>query len=230
MHSIRRALKRKYSSKGHVIYTFEDANPDPQQRGDMCDCVFDQLVDAATSEAEELGADAPSESPGTSFLAAAAGTRFPAAAARGSFPAADPSFLAAAAGGSFPAAAPCYLGIPNLNPEAPHSPSQDLSQLQQRINVVCGTTYGVMLLPQGEVLVDVGTPEQRVVSPTEFERLAGKGTFKNWRHSIKVVDRGERLGLLMPWGEHKLRGKGEGCSTSVRMCALHDRRDQERSR
>ena len=54
--------------------------------------------------------------------------------------------------------------------------------------VACGPIQGLMLLRSQRILINAGTPAAALVSPTEFERLGGKGSCKQWRSSIRVVD------------------------------------------
>lgn len=58
------------------------------------------------------------------------------------------------------------------------------------IPVVCGKLVGLMLLPSKRIVVDAGTPQAREVSPTEFERLGGRGSRKRWRRTVFVIDGG----------------------------------------
>lgn len=62
------------------------------------------------------------------------------------------------------------------------------------VPVECGGKYGILLLPKGRILIaDPGPEGMREVSPTEFERLGGKGAAKKWRQSIRLRD-GEQGG------------------------------------
>lgn len=54
--------------------------------------------------------------------------------------------------------------------------------------VVCGPISGLLHVHKGKILVDIGTPQEREVSATEFERLGGRGATKKWRQSIRLVN------------------------------------------
>lgn len=56
------------------------------------------------------------------------------------------------------------------------------------VPVVCGSLEGLMLLPSLRIILDAGTPAAREVSPTEFERLGGRGSSKKWRRTVFVLD------------------------------------------
>ena len=56
---------------------------------------------------------------------------------------------------------------------------------QDEVHVVCGDLQGVLLLPKRRVLLNAGSPSAFEISPTEFERLGGKGRVKKWRMSVK---------------------------------------------
>lgn len=64
---------------------------------------------------------------------------------------------------------------------------------EMRIAVVCGNLMGVMLLPKQRVVVRMGDTVAEV-SPIEFEQMAGKGTNKKWRASIRVTEEGKSEG------------------------------------
>lgn len=65
-------------------------------------------------------------------------------------------------------------------------------QVDVRVAVECGGLLGIMLLPRGRVLIYPGTDAAREVTPTEFEKLGGKGAAKKWRSSIRLKD-GEHM-------------------------------------
>jgi hypothetical protein len=72
-------------------------------------------------------------------------------------------------------------------PAAGTSPGSGEGQgVDVRVSIVCGGLPGVLLLPQMRVLVSVGARGLREVSPTEFERLGGKGAAKKWRQTIQL--------------------------------------------
>jgi len=56
--------------------------------------------------------------------------------------------------------------------------------LEAEVHVVCGDLRGVLLLPKRRILLNAGTLSALEVSPTEFERLGGKGRVKKWRMSV----------------------------------------------
>jgi len=64
------------------------------------------------------------------------------------------------------------------------SPGED----EVRVAVTCGSLAGMMLLPKRIMLVGAGTPQAKEVSPTEFERLGGKGCNKRWKSSIQLAN------------------------------------------
>ncbi|GBF96744.1 hypothetical protein Rsub_09486 [Raphidocelis subcapitata] len=70
-----------------------------------------------------------------------------------------------------------------------------------RIGVTCGGVAGVLLLPRKRVLLHPGTPAAVEVSPTEFERLGGKATYKRWRSSIRVADASAEAWVGRPVGD-----------------------------
>lgn len=63
-----------------------------------------------------------------------------------------------------------------------------------RVSVVCGAIKGVLLLPKRRIIINAGTKGAREVSPTEFERLGGKGSAKKWRLSIRLRSGGRHIG------------------------------------
>ncbi|GBF96742.1 hypothetical protein Rsub_09484 [Raphidocelis subcapitata] len=85
---------------------------------------------------------------------------------------------------------------------APAAPGEHESS----ISVVCGAARGLMLLPRQRVLMPAaqagggggsggaGAGGAAVVSPTEFERLGGRGSYKHWRTSIRVAEDGCAIG------------------------------------
>lgn len=50
------------------------------------------------------------------------------------------------------------------------------------VQIVCNAARGTFLTQRGAVLMSNG----QTVSPTEFERIAGKAASKKWKASIRV--------------------------------------------
>jgi hypothetical protein len=67
-----------------------------------------------------------------------------------------------------------------------------LNEAVEQISVTCGDLEGTLLLPKRRVVLNAGTADALEVSPTEFERLGGKGRVKKWRMSVM---KGEWAGL-----------------------------------
>jgi SAND domain len=59
-----------------------------------------------------------------------------------------------------------------------------------QLQVVCGDVTGVLHVARAKIVMHTGTPDQREVSPTEFERLGGKSSTKKWKQSILIVEDG----------------------------------------
>jgi hypothetical protein len=88
------------------------------------------------------------------------------------------------------AAPPTPDGAPCRHCSACHTaiPAKPEGSGWARIGVRCGAVAGVLLLPRKRVLMHPGTAHATEVSPTEFERLGGKASYKRWRSSIRVND------------------------------------------
>jgi hypothetical protein len=68
------------------------------------------------------------------------------------------------------------------------------------VPVECGGVAGLLAVSRLRIIMNPGTATEREVSPTQFERLGGKGASKKWRLSIhvqnseRVAARGGRAG------------------------------------
>ena len=71
-----------------------------------------------------------------------------------------------------------------LPPPLPQQQPQQPPPRAARVPVACGALRGVLLLPEMRIAVHSGTPAAALVSPTEFERLGGRGRVKKWRLSV----------------------------------------------
>ena len=137
--------------------------------------------------------DGPSQAPGLAPNSAGGASLHPTLANGAPMPAAG--------------AAPAPAGAQQAPPPAADSPSSsgDVSAADTllvsipgtmpgdsdvRVSVVCNGLMGVLLLPKKRVIVNPGTEGAREVSPTEFERLAGKGGAKKWRQTIHLRNGG----------------------------------------
>lgn len=90
------------------------------------------------------------------------------------------------------APAPGGAGSPFGSPDALPPGAELTASGETGVRVVCGSTHGMLLLPRRRILVTSGPSAMREVSPTEFERIGGKGTAKKWRISIRTADGGAR--------------------------------------
>lgn len=97
-------------------------------------------------------------------------------AGRGGSP--NRSDAGAAAGGASDATAAAAASIPGTVP----------GDCDVRVSVMCGGVTGVLLLPKKRIIIHPNTEQAREVSPTEFERIAGKGAAKKWRQTIQARD------------------------------------------
>ena len=118
----------------------------------------------------------------------------PAASGQGAKP--EPSALAADAAAA--AAAGGYAPQPHQQPHDQQQPSSKAepsgagSELQQRVSqprepkstveVICNDLTGVFHVASMQISLPNGT----TMSPTEFERQAGKAASKKWKASIRV--------------------------------------------
>jgi len=59
---------------------------------------------------------------------------------------------------------------------------QRAAQAPDRVRVVCNNALGTFFTQRGQVQMTGG----QTVSPTEFERLAGKAASKKWKASIRI--------------------------------------------
>lgn len=79
-----------------------------------------------------------------------------------------------------------------------HHPTAAITTAPSCVRVICGGMRGLMTLPEHRILVfqpgAAGAPLE--MSPTEFERMGGRGSHKRWRNSIRVADAGDE-----GWGE-----------------------------
>jgi hypothetical protein len=55
------------------------------------------------------------------------------------------------------------------------------------LRVMCGDLVGVLMVDKAKVVMHRGTPQQKEVSPTEFERLGGRSATKKWKQSIRLI-------------------------------------------
>jgi hypothetical protein len=92
--------------------------------------------------------------------------------------------------------------------ELPRGVLLDEQEPSVSVPVVCGALTGMLLLPRRRILINAGTAGECEVSPTEFERLGGKGRAKKWWMSIRTQD-GAPAGQLGV-------GVGAGYSTQER--------------
>ena len=69
-----------------------------------------------------------------------------------------------------------------INSDNLHLPLQRAAQAPDRVSVVCNAARGIFLTQRGAVLMSNG----QTVSPTEFERFAGKAASKKWKASIRI--------------------------------------------
>jgi hypothetical protein len=91
------------------------------------------------------------------------------------------------------------------------------------VPVVCGALTGVLLLPRRRILINAGTAGECEVSPTEFERLGGKGRAKKWWMSIRTQDGTPGGAPARGWGAGGVRSRlagptcaGAGATTAPR--------------
>jgi hypothetical protein len=56
------------------------------------------------------------------------------------------------------------------------------------VPVECGGMAGLLAVSRLRIIMNPGTASEREVSPTQFERLGGKGASKKWRLSIHVAN------------------------------------------
>ncbi len=59
---------------------------------------------------------------------------------------------------------------------------QRAAQAPDRVRVVCNHAMGIFLTQRGMLQMTNG----QIVSPTEFERMAGKAASKKWKASIRI--------------------------------------------
>lgn len=83
---------------------------------------------------------------------------------------------------------------PSLGLDNPATWSTILGDKQRFVHVTCNAVPGVYLLDDQAVVCGcaactaAGKPSgEHLISPTEFERHAGLGATRKWRHSIKVT-------------------------------------------
>lgn len=68
-----------------------------------------------------------------------------------------------------------------------------------QLKVACGDQVGTLLVHKAKIIMFEGTPNEKEVSPTEFERLGGRSATKKWKQSIRLIDDdGELLCSLVP--------------------------------
>lgn len=56
------------------------------------------------------------------------------------------------------------------------------------LKVACGEMIGTLLVHRAKIVIHEGSPDEKEVSPTEFERLGGRSATKKWKQSIRLVN------------------------------------------
>lgn len=102
------------------------------------------------------------------------------------------------------------LGTPSgpLFSNLPSARAPLFGDTQIHVPVACGSLEGVLLLPKKRIVVRSKGGPACEVTPTDFEKMAGKGTHRRWRQSIRVMvgesgegAHGDAWGLgLSAWG------------------------------
>lgn len=95
---------------------------------------------------------------------------------------------------------------------------QRAAQAPDRVRVVCNSSMGTFLTQRGQVQMTSG----QIVSPTEFERMAGKAASKKWKASIRIDKAPPPPQFLSPSNSHR-----HWLSNSNQYCAPRSR-DQPR--
>ncbi|GMH36894.1 hypothetical protein BSKO_04767 [Bryopsis sp. KO-2023] len=68
------------------------------------------------------------------------------------------------------------------------SPAACSVEQPRAIPVACGSASGIFLVEQASVLLQEDGCLTRKISPTEMERLGGKGAAKKWKTTLRVLD------------------------------------------
>ncbi|KAG1679268.1 hypothetical protein FOA52_009298 [Chlamydomonas sp. UWO 241] len=154
--------------------TPREGTPAPAQAGDA-------VGGGATTTAEGVGATAaPAPTDGAAAAAGgAAGSSGQATTtAEPAPPPSEPTPPAAA-----PTPPPPPPATEEPAPAPPPPPPPPSRPVPPTVNVVCNHMAGVFNVGT----VDVTLPDGQIISATEFERLAGKGSSKKWKTSLRIM-------------------------------------------
>jgi hypothetical protein len=56
------------------------------------------------------------------------------------------------------------------------------------MRVTCSGITGWLQLDSGRIVVSDGPSRGQLVSPSQFERMAGRSAARKWRYTIRIVD------------------------------------------